>query len=75
MYLREDREEKRRKFAERLRELRLSAGYKQEDIAKILAISRSAYTYYENALTAPDVFKLHDLAKFYGISMDAFFTE
>ncbi len=52
-------------LGERLAELRKDRGLKQEDIGKILKISRSTYGNYESGYAEPSVSILIDLAKFY----------
>ncbi len=54
---------------ERLRELRIKSGYTQSQIAKILNIDRSTYSYYEIGKTMPDVSSLLTLAKIFNISI------
>lgn len=54
---------------ERLRELRIKSGYTQNQIAKILNIDRSTYSYYEIGKTTPDVSVLMTLAKVFNISI------
>ncbi len=54
---------------ERLRELRIKSGYTQNQIAKILNIDRSTYSYYELGKTTPDVSALVTLAKVFNISI------
>lgn len=54
----------------RLKELRLSKGLKQEDIARMLGIGRTAYGAYEIEDNIPPLNKLMQLAKFYNVSMD-----
>jgi transcriptional regulator with XRE-family HTH domain len=54
---------------ERLRELRIKSGYTQNQIAKILNIDRSTYSYYEIGKTMPDVSALIILAKIFNISI------
>ena len=54
---------------ERLRELRIKSGYTQSQIAKILNIDRSTYSYYEIGKTMPDVSSLLTLAKVFNISI------
>ena len=56
-------------ISEYIRNLRLVNNYSQEDISKILGISRTAYTNYENGRN-PDINTLNKLANFYGISLD-----
>ncbi|NFG42069.1 helix-turn-helix transcriptional regulator [Clostridium botulinum] len=57
-------------LGERLAELRKDKGLKQEDIGKILKISRSTYGNYESGYAEPSVSILIDLAKFYNVSLD-----
>jgi len=54
---------------ERLRELRIKSGYTQNQIARILNIDRSTYSYYEIGKTTPDVSALMTLAKVFNISI------
>lgn len=54
---------------ERLRELRIKSGYTQNQIAKILNIDRSTYSYYEIGKTMPDISVLLTLAKIFNISI------
>lgn len=54
---------------ERLRELRIKSGYTQSQIAKILNIDRSTYSYYEIGKTTPDISVLMTLAKIFNISI------
>jgi len=55
---------------ERLRELRIKSGYTQSQIAKILNIDRSTYSYYEIGKTMPDVSALVILARVFNISIN-----
>jgi transcriptional regulator with XRE-family HTH domain len=55
---------------ERLRELRIKSGYTQVQIAKILNIDRSTYSYYEIGKTSPDVSMLITLAKIFNIPIN-----
>ncbi len=55
---------------ERLRELRIKSGYTQVQIAKILNIDRSTYSYYEIGKTTPDVSMLIILAKVFNIPIN-----
>lgn len=54
----------------RLKELRLAKGLKQEEVAQMLGIGRTAYGAYEIEDNIPPLNKLMQLAKFYGVSMD-----
>jgi transcriptional regulator with XRE-family HTH domain len=49
--------------------LRIKSGYTQSQIAKILNIDRSTYSYYEIGKTMPDVSSLLTLAKIFNISI------
>lgn len=60
-------------FADRLKELRKSKGYTQDDVASALGIVRQTYSHYETGKRKPDVDTFNNLAAFYGISKDAFF--
>jgi transcriptional regulator with XRE-family HTH domain len=54
----------------RLKDLRLAKGLKQEEIAKMLGIGRTAYGAYELGDNTPPTDKLLILADFYGVSID-----
>ncbi len=54
----------------RLKELRLAKGLKQEEVAKILGIGRTAYGAYEIEDNIPPLNKLLILAKLYDVSID-----
>ena len=56
-----------------LRKLRLKAGYSQKNVADLLNVSRSTYTYYETGKTSPDPFTLNRIARIFGVSMTDFF--
>lgn len=58
------------RIGERLRELRIKSGFTQSQIAKVLNIDRSTYSYYEIGKTTPDVSTLMALAKIFNISID-----
>lgn len=60
-------------FATALRKYRILAGYSQREVATILRMSRSTYTYYETGRTAPDPDTLNRIAKIFGIPMEFFF--
>ena len=54
----------------RLKELRLAKGLKQEEVAKILGIGRTAYGAYEIGDNAPPLNKVIILSKLYNVSID-----
>lgn len=55
---------------ERLRELRIKSGYTQYQIAKILNIDRSTYSYYEIGKTMPDINVLLKLSRIFNIPIN-----
>ncbi len=57
-------------LSKRLKELRQCTNYRQEDIAKLLNITTSAYGYYEQGKTIPDANTLSELSKIYNVSAD-----
>lgn len=57
-------------ISERLRELRVKSGYTQSQIAKILNIDRSTYSYYELGKTTPDISVLVTLSKVFNIPIN-----
>ena len=54
----------------RLKELRLSHGYLQKDIAKVISKTVQAYSLYELGKREPDNETLLSLSKFYEVSID-----
>jgi transcriptional regulator with XRE-family HTH domain len=54
----------------RLKELRLAKGLKQEEVAKLLGIGRTAYGAYELGDNLPPLNKIMQLAEFYSVSVD-----
>lgn len=57
-------------LSKRLKELRSRTEYRQEDIAKKLNITKSAYGYYEQGKTTPDANTLSELSKIFNVSVD-----
>ena len=58
------------KLAERMKELRLKKGLRQEDAAKELRISMSYYCRYEYGEREPNASILWRMADFYGVTID-----
>lgn len=58
-----------KKIAERLRLIRTEHNLKQEDLAKVLGIDRSAYSGYETGRTKLSVRNLCALADIYNVSL------
>ena len=56
-----------------LRTMRLAKNATQESVAKLLGVTRSAYSYYESGKTSPDLHDLRVLAEFFGIPPADFF--
>jgi transcriptional regulator with XRE-family HTH domain len=64
-----------RKFGEHLRKLRkLNTNYNQEDLAKLLKISRSTYTYYETGKSEPGQETLRKLCEILEIDFNTLLT-
>lgn len=59
----------------RMRELRLAFGFKQDDVARALSVSRSTYSYYETGTTRPDPAVLGKLSYYYNVPVSAFYEE
>ena len=54
----------------RLRLLRVASGMNQSEVAELLHVGRSAYTYYELSRSKPDYDALISLAKLFRVSID-----
>lgn len=57
-------------FKERLIDLRIERGYKQEEVAKELNVTTSAYGYYEQGRNQPSLETLYNIACFFNVSTD-----
>ncbi|EAG7317706.1 XRE family transcriptional regulator [Listeria monocytogenes] len=57
-------------FGNRLKQLRKNSNKTQEDISKILGISRGAYSHIENGRNEPDMETIVKLANIFGVSTD-----
>ena len=68
-----NKEEIRRTLRENLREFRVQSGRSQEEVAKVLGVTRPTYTYYETGKTTPSVEDLYLLSQLYGRAMEVFF--
>lgn len=58
-----------------LRRLRVSAGFTQQNMADVLNINRSTYTYYETGKTTPDIQSLKMLANILNVDIDVFLED
>lgn len=54
---------------DKLQSMREDRDLKQREIAAMLDLERSTYTYYENAKILPDIFTIIKLAKFYDVDI------
>jgi len=57
-------------LCKRMRDLREDNDLRQWQIANVLQIDRSTYTYYELGRTRPDYETIVKLAKYYGVSIE-----
>lgn len=64
----------REELSERLRELRLKAGFSQQAVADALRCSRSTYSYIELGVTELRADVLQKLAVIYQLPFDSFFV-
>lgn len=54
----------------KLRSLREDKGVTQDDVARLLGVSRTAVTYWESGTKRPDLVNLVKLADLYNVSLD-----
>ena len=64
-----------KELGDKLKELRKKHNYKQEEIAKLLNISRVNYTHYETGTRMININNLAKLSQIYNISLDWFFEK
>ncbi len=57
-------------LAENLKKFRKLSGFRQDDIAKVIGLDRSAYAYYESGKTEPNTENMIKIAKMLGIDMN-----
>ena len=57
-------------LGENLKKYRKICGFRQDDVAKVIGVDRSAYTYYENGKTEPNVGNLKKIAAMFGVDMN-----
>lgn len=58
-----------------LRNFRISQGYRQEDLAEYLGVTRSMISYYENGERDIPVISLNKLADLFGVELEALLEE
>lgn len=57
-------------LSQKLRDLRKRCNYKQWQVAEVLNISRSTYSYYELGKSSPDLATIGKLAKLFNVSYE-----
>ena len=57
-------------FAQKLRELRIEAGYSQEKLAEVFHVGRATIGHWETGLQQPSLEVIADIAKFFNVSTD-----
>ena len=62
-------------FGQKLKEARLKAGLKQEDVAKQVGVSRQTMSNWENNRSYPDLASVLKLSDLYGLSVDEMLRE
>ena len=59
-----------KKFAERLKELRIEKGIGQNKLAEMLNLSNASISYWENCKQEPSASAIYKLAKYFNVSAD-----
>ena len=62
-------------ISKRIKSLREEHHMTQEDLAKVLNISRNAISNYENGIRTPDLNVVKDLCDYFNITLDSFFKD
>ncbi|MBQ2676218.1 MAG: helix-turn-helix transcriptional regulator [Clostridia bacterium] len=57
-------------FPEKLKQLRVNCALTQKQVAEVLNIDRSTYTYYETGKSSPTIETLIKLSKIFAVSID-----
>ena len=57
-------------LAENLKKFRKLCGFRQEDVAKIIGVDRSAYAYYEGGKTEPNVENIKKIAALFRVDVN-----
>ncbi|WP_243299104.1 LexA family protein [Bacillus litorisediminis] len=60
-------------FGKKLRELRKLEGWKQEEVAKKIGVTKQTYSHYENETRTPSLGTIRKLAEVYGVDLDTVF--
>ena len=61
-------------LSDRLKNLRISHGLKQKDIAQLLDLTSSAYGFYEQGKRTPSLDILINISRYYKVSLDWLIT-
>lgn len=56
-------------LSQHLREIRLEHNLTQKNIADVLGVDRTTYTYYENGVTSPSPDTLYKLSRIYNVTV------
>ncbi len=67
--------ENRSYIATMLTQLRKKNGLRQSDVAELLNVCRSTYSYYESGKTEPNFKMLCNLAKIFGVDIHTFLSD
>lgn len=62
-------------IAQKLRSIRKACGFTQQQIAAVLNVDRSTYTYYETGKTTPDIHTVKILAELFNVSVDTLLSD
>ena len=62
-------------LGQKLRYFRMAEHYSQKQVADMLSMERSTYTYYECDKSLPSVYTLFHIARLYGVGMELFVDE
>lgn len=57
-------------FSEKLKELRIEKGLKQEELAKVLSVTQRKISYWETGKIEPDLLHLTKIADYFQVSVD-----
>lgn len=57
-------------ISQKLRGIRKTCGFTQQQVAAVLNVDRSTYTYYETGKTTPDIRTVKALADLFNVSVD-----
>ena len=61
------------KIGDKIRQMRIKAGFTQEQLASKLGVSAQSVSKWENAISMPDITLLPYIAEVFGVSIDDLF--